>query len=418
MDDVLAAYAAEDDREVQMRGGAARTRRLRRGRDRCIGAEEAGAAARPAAGVPDLPAPVWRLVRDVGHGHDRLAAPGAEARLERSWRASAETSTARSTAVTYRGERLLARPVERFRARRRPRGNAAFVADALEAAGVRYLVVDARGAAAPRRWPSPRSRPDAAWRGAAAGRPDGSRSTSGSCTRAATGPSIRLAVRPRMHRRGASAYTVFQVMRRPGSTEAHVGGPSWVASLEFWRTLEEDSPADHAHRRAAGRRVLGGAAAQPLGRRRPRRASGSRCGGTSTGSPGPRCPRLAGRHVFDVDFPIDVVYTGSTAATRRGRSARPPRTRRVRSRRAQRVRQQRVPLPVAGRAALLAALAGHVRRLGPARLPGHRRPGAAWLDTDNPRITVVDHRELFGDRGRLPTFNSHAIESQLHHIPG
>ncbi|PMR60757.1 transferase [Verrucosispora sp. ts21] len=42
----------------------------------------------------------------------------------------------------------------------------------------------------------------------------------------------------------------------------------------------------------------------------------------------------------------------------------------------------------------------------------------AWLDTDHPRVTVVDHRDLFGSRGALPTFNSHAIESQLHHIDG
>ncbi len=42
----------------------------------------------------------------------------------------------------------------------------------------------------------------------------------------------------------------------------------------------------------------------------------------------------------------------------------------------------------------------------------------AWLDTTNPRLTVVSHQELFGDRGRLPTFNSHAIESQLHRIDG
>jgi hypothetical protein len=41
-----------------------------------------------------------------------------------------------------------------------------------------------------------------------------------------------------------------------------------------------------------------------------------------------------------------------------------------------------------------------------------------WLDADHPMITVVSHRELFGPRGVLPTFNSHAIESQLHHIPG
>lgn len=42
----------------------------------------------------------------------------------------------------------------------------------------------------------------------------------------------------------------------------------------------------------------------------------------------------------------------------------------------------------------------------------------AWLDTEHPRITVVDHRDIFADRSVLPVFNSHAIESQLHHIEG
>ncbi|WP_407565235.1 stealth family protein [Streptomyces sp. 184] len=41
-----------------------------------------------------------------------------------------------------------------------------------------------------------------------------------------------------------------------------------------------------------------------------------------------------------------------------------------------------------------------------------------WLDTAHPRVTVVDHRDIFTDPGVLPTFNSHAIESQLHHIDG
>ncbi|MHC3469586.1 stealth family protein [Streptomyces sp. 7R007] len=41
----------------------------------------------------------------------------------------------------------------------------------------------------------------------------------------------------------------------------------------------------------------------------------------------------------------------------------------------------------------------------------------AWLNTDFPGIRVVDHREIFSDPHALPTFNSHAIESQLHHIP-
>lgn len=41
-----------------------------------------------------------------------------------------------------------------------------------------------------------------------------------------------------------------------------------------------------------------------------------------------------------------------------------------------------------------------------------------WLDQDCPRVSVVDHRELFADRGRLPTYNSHALSSMLHHLPG
>ena len=40
----------------------------------------------------------------------------------------------------------------------------------------------------------------------------------------------------------------------------------------------------------------------------------------------------------------------------------------------------------------------------------------AWLD-DSTRVTVVDHRDIFAATD-LPTFNSHAIESRLHHIPG
>lgn len=38
----------------------------------------------------------------------------------------------------------------------------------------------------------------------------------------------------------------------------------------------------------------------------------------------------------------------------------------------------------------------------------------AWLDTTHPRIRVVDHREILDH----PVFNSHAIESRLHRIPG
>ncbi|KRV48130.1 sugar phosphotransferase [Wenjunlia vitaminophila] len=40
-----------------------------------------------------------------------------------------------------------------------------------------------------------------------------------------------------------------------------------------------------------------------------------------------------------------------------------------------------------------------------------------WLDDSAEGITVVDHRDIFPE-GVLPVFNSHAIETRLHHIPG
>ncbi|WP_234382476.1 stealth family protein [Streptomyces dysideae] len=40
-----------------------------------------------------------------------------------------------------------------------------------------------------------------------------------------------------------------------------------------------------------------------------------------------------------------------------------------------------------------------------------------WLDDRDPGITVVDHRDIF-PQDVLPVFNSHAIETRLHHIPG
>lgn len=40
-----------------------------------------------------------------------------------------------------------------------------------------------------------------------------------------------------------------------------------------------------------------------------------------------------------------------------------------------------------------------------------------WLDQSNPKIVVVPHDRLFPRKSDLPTFNSNAIELQLHRIP-
>ncbi|MEV7598111.1 stealth family protein [Kitasatospora sp. NPDC089797] len=41
-----------------------------------------------------------------------------------------------------------------------------------------------------------------------------------------------------------------------------------------------------------------------------------------------------------------------------------------------------------------------------------------WLATEHPGLTVVPHTELFAGAGAGPVFNSHAIESRLHLVPG
>jgi UDP-glucose 4-epimerase len=45
-------------------------------------------------------------------------------------------------------------------------------------------------------------------------------------------------------------------------------------------------------------------------------------------------------------------------------------------------------------------------------------PVPAWLDAEHPRIHIMRSEDFFADTSTLPTHNSHAVESQLHHIPG
>lgn len=39
-----------------------------------------------------------------------------------------------------------------------------------------------------------------------------------------------------------------------------------------------------------------------------------------------------------------------------------------------------------------------------------------WLDRGNDKVRIIDHRDVFHDKTLLPTFNSNAIEANLHHI--
>ncbi|WP_439592311.1 stealth conserved region 3 domain-containing protein [Microbacterium sp.] len=44
-------------------------------------------------------------------------------------------------------------------------------------------------------------------------------------------------------------------------------------------------------------------------------------------------------------------------------------------------------------------------------------PAPAWL-LDHPKVTIVRSEDFFADPSTLPTHNSHAVEAQLHRIPG
>ncbi|MGX6601614.1 Stealth CR1 domain-containing protein [Micromonosporaceae bacterium Da 78-11] len=119
--------------------------------------------------------------------------------------------------------------------------------------------------------------------------------------------------------------------------------------------------------------------------------------------------------VNDIVFPIDVVYTWVDGndpqwqAKRHDRLDRPDHSEAAEGSARYRARDE---LRYSLRS--LDLFAPWVRHIW--LVTDDQRPD--WLDTDHPRVTVVDHRQIFTDQAALPSFNSHSIESQLHHIPG
>ncbi|WP_055567090.1 stealth conserved region 3 domain-containing protein [Streptomyces atriruber] len=119
--------------------------------------------------------------------------------------------------------------------------------------------------------------------------------------------------------------------------------------------------------------------------------------------------------VKDVDFPIDAVYTWVDDSDPEWRARRDETLGRgdtsadggaVRFRNRDELRFSLRSL------AMYAPWIRHVYLVTAGQTP-------SWLDRDHPGVTVVDHRDLFADPEEcLPTFNSHAIESQLHRIEG
>lgn len=126
---------------------------------------------------------------------------------------------------------------------------------------------------------------------------------------------------------------------------------------------------------------------------------------------------LARPHVLDVRFPIDVVYlwvdgddpqwrARKNAALADAGIAREPEA--VADARFRDGGELKYSLRS------LAQYAPWVRRV----FLVTDRQVPSWLNLAEPRLTVVDHEQLFAGAGTLPTFNSHAIGARLHHIEG
>ncbi|MFI8265395.1 MULTISPECIES: Stealth CR1 domain-containing protein [unclassified Streptomyces] len=199
---------------------------------------------------------------------------------------------------------------------------------------------------------------------------------------------------------------LFQPVVTSGRTVAY--GPETGCDLEFWEAAE------------SGIGAIAGLRETPYGWWVPTLEA------TSTTRVGDRdhpvVDAFAGRFPDDIDFPVDAVITWVDAAD--------PAWRRRRDRAAEAVAGAQTG--AGGRAPVdhaenryrdrgelrycLRSIAAHAPWIRHVFLVTDDQT-PAWL-ADHPQVTVVDHRELFADPAGLPVFNSHAIESRLHRIPG
>ena len=129
-------------------------------------------------------------------------------------------------------------------------------------------------------------------------------------------------------------------------------------------------------------------------------------------------PLMVEPTAYECTFPIDVVYTWVDGNDEEWNAARERRladvsdaTMRTRASSGQARFVDRGELRYSMRSVHL--LAPWVRRIHLVTA-GQVPP---WLDVDDPMINLVDHRDLL-PADALPTFNSHAIESVVHRIPG
>ncbi|MEV5415045.1 stealth family protein [Streptomyces albogriseolus] len=324
--------------------------------------------------------------------------------------------------VSFGGEALWGRVVDGFTAAGAAADNLGLVADALERAEISYFVVPGVSRTA--------------W---ALGVREADREAFLKSMRELYAGTVVFAARPRPG--GVSDFSLFAdeawpkslssapVMRfgvvRLGPAGQLLGGPQLGCDVEFWQDGAEVLAGPQAQAELA--RVSPQASADVLADSlvAPRRnriadvvptAEQTPAKVTVGGRDHPTFAPFAVTTVEDVTFPIDVVYTwvdGQDPALRakrqkyRGDGDAGIAAREVGESRYTSHDELKYSLRSLQ---MYAGFVRHVYIVTDGQTP-------EWLDADAPGITVVDHKDIFPE-GVLPVFNSHAIETRLHHIPG
>ena len=356
-----------------------------------------------------LPEQIWTRGRDLmlGRTSAQLAATRARARLA----GSALPDRVRDDLRPVRAGPwpILAHPTSTFHSGEVLADHCSLVADALERAGVAYAVL--RAATGERRVVVVREslRPAAL---------DALRAGLGGTGTYVAEIRDDVFRRPRLIDTSKPPGRSLCVFRGRASPAGHfLSGPELGCDLQFWPVST-----DRRATNASGEPIEPGSL---LGRRQSTYeleiippAAQATVPVDVDGRPRPRFSGLTAPHLFEVTEPIDAVYTwvdGGDPAWQQAKaralagllgeplSAYAANESRFHSRDELRYSLRSLDM--------YADWIRHVFVVTDGQTPD-------WLRADHPGLTVVSHRELFGGRGRLPTFNSHAIESQLHRIEG
>jgi hypothetical protein len=356
-----------------------------------------------------LPEQIWTRGRDLmfGRTSTQLAVAKARARLG----GSALPEQIRGELVPVRAGRwpILSHPMSTFHAGEVLAEHCSLVADALERAGIAYVVL--RDVAGERRVVVVRGSLRTAAHEALR---NGLRET-GTYVSEVRGDRVR---RPRLIDTAPEPGWSIRVFRSRASPDGNfLSGPELGCDVQFWSVSTDQSATN-----ASGEPIEVGSL---LGRRQEAYeleiippAAQHIVTAEVDGRPRPRFAGLTAPHLFDVTDPIDAVYTwvdGGDPDWQRSKThalagllgeplnAFAANESRFHSRDELRYSLRSLDM--------YADWIRHVFVVTDGQTPD-------WLREDHPGLTLVSHRELFGERGRLPTFNSHAIESQLHRIEG